>query len=335
MSDAQTLLIEASDRVFSKLPRGGTFDDSWPQVQEAGFASLLVTEQHGGFGGDWLDAFAVMRLTGYYAVALPVGEDILASWAAGRAGLDVVPDGAISLAPTVEGRVSGGRFTGRLTGVPWGRHVDRVLATVDDKTMVLRRVDAASVETHVNPAGEPRDTLRFDGAVADVGPLLVDAFDLGAVLRAAQIAGALDAVLEMSITYANERVQFGRPIGKFQALQQNLAILSEAAAAVNCAGEAVCRALEHGDASFEVAAAKERANRSAELGTIVGHAVHGAMGFTLEHGLHYFTRRLTAWRSEFGGDRLWQERLGRAVAAGGADDFWSTLTARSDRDSGL
>ncbi len=131
----------------------------------------------------------------------------------------------------------------------------------------------------------------------------------------------MDAALAMSISYANERVQFGKPIGKFQALQQNLAIFAEEAAAVNCAGPAACRAMDKGDAGFEIAAAKLRANMAIGSGNMIAHQVHGAIGITREFGLQYFTRRLLSWRSEFGNDRIWADRLGAQVAAAGADDF--------------
>jgi alkylation response protein AidB-like acyl-CoA dehydrogenase len=127
-------------------------------------------------------------------------------------------------------------------------------------------------------------------------------------------------------------VQFGKPIGKFQALQQNLAVFAEEAAAANCAGQAAFAAADKydGDAGFETAAAKLRANMAIGIGTSVAHQLHGAIGFTREYHLHPLTRRLWSWRSEFGNDRLWSQRLGEQVVAAGADAFWPKLTERSD-----
>jgi acyl-CoA dehydrogenase len=144
------------------------------------------------------------------------------------------------------------------------------------------------------------------------------------------MAGALDAALARSIQYANERVQFGKPIGKFQAVQQNLAVFAEEAAAVNCAAQAAARATDRGDAGFEIAAAKLRANMAAGIGISIAHQVHGAIGFTMEYGLHRWTRRLVAWASEFGSETYWAQNLGAKVAAGGADAFWPDLVRRSD-----
>lgn len=155
-------------------------------------------------------------------------------------------------------------------------------------------------------------------------------FSLMAFARAAQIAGALDAALALSVAYANDRVQFGRPLGKFQAVQQSLASFACEAAAANCAAMGAAQALDRGDAEFELAAAKLRANRAVEVGTTVAHQVHGAIGFTQEYGLHPLTRRLWQWRSEFGNDAHWSGKLGERVIARGAEAFWSDLTARTD-----
>ena len=155
-------------------------------------------------------------------------------------------------------------------------------------------------------------------------------FALMAFARSAQIAGALDAALALSVAYVAERQQFGRPLAKFQAVQQSLAGFACEAAAANCAAMGAARALDQGTAEFEIAAAKLRANRAVELGTTVAHQVHGAIGFTQEYGLHPLTRRLWQWRSEYGHDAHWGDKLGAMVVERGADAFWPTLTARTD-----
>jgi acyl-CoA dehydrogenase len=325
MSDEQNILIETADRLFADLSgrRGEDFDASWGHVETAGFPLLLIAEDDGGFGGSWEDAFAVIRLSGYHALPLPVGEAIVAAWLLNGA------EGLGTIAPRADGQLAGDRFTGALYAVPWGRHAVYVLVQLDGKIVRLNVADA-KIEHQANPADEPRDTLRFNNAATETISKSADLLALGALIRVAQIAGAMDAALAMSIAYANERVQFGKPIGKFQALQQNLAIFAEEAAAVNCAGPAACRAMAKGDAGFEIAAAKLRANMAIGTGNMIAHQVHGAIGITREYGLQYFTRRLLSWRSEFGNDRLWADRLGARVAAAGADDFWANLTARSD-----
>jgi acyl-CoA dehydrogenase len=332
MSD-ESLLIDAAARLFGDLAakRDADFAELWAPVEEAGFPVLLVPEADGGFGGAWADAFAVLRLAGYHALPLPVGEAIVAAWLLNRAGLEH-PEGLMTIAPRTEGNLESGRFTGLVTGVPWGSEAAAILAVLDGQLIVLTGSDATEIEPHENPADEARDTLRFDAASVTSAACDADLTMLGALIRAAQIAGAMDAALAQSIAYANEREQFGKPIGKFQALQQNLAVFAEEAAAVNCAGQAAFAAAGKydGAAAFEVAAAKLRANMAIGIGTSTAHQVHGAIGFTREYSLHPLTRRLWSWRSEFGNDRYWSRILGERVAAAGADAFWPNLTDRSD-----
>ena len=150
----------------------------------------------------------------------------------------------------------------------------------------------------------------------------------GALARAAQMAGALESLLAQSVRYATERKQFGRPIGAFQAIQHQLAILAGHTAAAGMAAANACRAAERGDPTFEVAAAKVRVGEAAGVACSIAHQTHGAIGFTYEHSLHFSTRRLWSWRAEFGAESVWAAELGRRVAARGADQLWADLTAR-------
>ncbi len=141
------------------------------------------------------------------------------------------------------------------------------------------------------------------------------------------MAGALDRVLALSVQYTGERVQFGRPLARFQAIQQQMAVLAgEVAAADMATKAAVAAAVSQRAFDFAVAAAKVRVGEAAGRAAAIAHQVHGAIGFTHEHSLHHATRRLWSWRDEFGNEALWQERLGWAVLEQGADRLWAYLT---------
>jgi acyl-CoA dehydrogenase len=145
------------------------------------------------------------------------------------------------------------------------------------------------------------------------------------------MAGGLEKVLDQSVQYSLERSQFGRPIGKFQAVQHSLAQLAGETAAAGAAADAAAEALAKsgglGDsARAEVAAAKSRVGEAATTGAAIAHQTHGAMGFTYEHTLHHATRRLWSWRDEFGNESYWAIQLGRMVAARGADNLWPFVT---------
>jgi acyl-CoA dehydrogenase len=221
--------------------------------------------------------------------------------------------------------------------VPWGAAAGHVVvvAEVEGRPMVgLVARGAGRARADRNLALEPRDTLAFDGAAvvaaAPGGPQVSAEAPIvyGAMVRAAQMAGALESLLEQSARYATERKQFGRPIGSFQAIQHNLAVLAGHVAAAGIAAENAFRAADCGEPGFEVAVAKVRAGEAAGIGAGIAHQAHGAIGFTYEHSLHFATRRLWSWRAEFGSESRWAEQLGRRVAAAGADRLWSELTAR-------
>jgi len=148
-----------------------------------------------------------------------------------------------------------------------------------------------------------------------------------AMMLAAKMAGALNAALELSIEYTRQRQQFGKPLASFQAIQQQLAVFAEEAAAADMAAAAAFRAADRGDAWFEIACAKLRANQAAHISTGIAHQVHGAMGFTAAYRLQHVTKRLWAWGSEHGNERTWSDRIGARIAARGPTNFWPDLTA--------
>jgi len=132
----------------------------------------------------------------------------------------------------------------------------------------------------------------------------------------------------LSTRYANDRVQFGQPIAKFQAIQQQLALLAEQAAAALVAVESAVSAVAAGrpSAALAVAVAKIRTGEAAGKVAEIAHQVHGAIGFTHEHSLHRLTRRLWSWRDEFGTESRWSQELGREVMSAGANTLWPTIT---------
>jgi len=141
------------------------------------------------------------------------------------------------------------------------------------------------------------------------------------------MAGAIERILDQTLAYSAERMQFGRPLSKFQAIQHHIAELGcEAGAVATIAAHAFERA-DQGHADLAIAAAKIRAGLAAGKAASLAHAVHGAIGFTYEHTLQYATRRLWSWRSEYGSHGWWSLRLGRAVCAQGPDSWWPIATS--------
>ena len=321
---------------------------AWRALEDHGLTRAWVPEAAGGSGAGLADGFAILTLAGEVALDVPLAETLLAGWLLAAVGM-AVPDGA--LAPVgADGDVIGldadGRLTGHGAAVPFARTVDRLAVlgqrpTGEAFVAVVERA-ACTVRARDNLAGEPRDTVMFDGVAptalaAGTAELRDRLLALGAVARACQMAGALQGILGRSVAYAGERVAFDRPIGKFQAIQHALARLAGetaiALAASGSAADALADALSSGshdaDGVFlEVASAKIRVGEAAAAGAAIAHQVHGAIGFAIEHPLHLFTQRLWAWRDDFGSESAWAVWLGAHVARCGADALWPMVAAR-------
>ena len=309
----------------------------WQAIEDNGLPIAAVSESLGGVGGTWHDAFVLVRSAGRHAAPVPLAETILVNWLLAQLGVEPV-SGPATLGVSADGCLDGDRFTGTMAHVPWGRAAPNVLTIVQHPKpaiLVLATRDAEAT-AGLNMAREPRDTLTFEGASPVVMASIAEDVPadlllmMGATVRSAQIAGALAAVLDTAIEYANQRVQFGRAIGKFQAIQHQIAILAEQTALASAGAEgafAACHTARIWPDLLPVAAAKSVASEAAGQGSAIAHSVLGAIGFTYEHALHLKTRRLLAWRSEFGSQADWSKRVGEASCQIGGESYWPYLTS--------
>lgn len=351
MNEMRKILLETAAQIFKDHATAETINGieqgNWPAalwsaLEETGLTLAAVPEEQGGAGGETSDAFAVLRVAGRYAAPVPLAETYLAGWLLAGSGRPV-PSGPLTVAPfrsqdwiEFQRGTGGWTLAGKAERVPWARNAGRIVVfgqAPDGFVVALVDPAACTIESGTNLAGEPSDTVVFDEVSvpeSDVVPAGPDidpaALEIrGALTRAVLMAGALERTLELSVTYANERVQFGRPIGKFQAVQQNLSFLAAEVAAAGAAAEAAVEAVETPEAEVAVAAAKIRVGEAAGSAARIAHQVHGAIGFTHEHSLHHSTRRLWTWREEYGKESYWAVRLGRRLAAGGADAVWPAI----------
>ena len=323
------LMLRSLDRIVEEKAEGaaqaadgkpGFPTALWAALEEAGMTALGEgNEGDLGLG----NAAALIERAAYHTLPVPLAETILARRLLARASIEI-PDGALSVAPPSAIR------DGRAASVPWASSVVGVVVATGPDMISLIDAREASMPGF-NMAGEPRETIDLGRAKVIASARLADAASLveaeGALIRAVQLSGGMSRVLEHCLTWANDRVQFGRPIARFQAIQHLMAELAaEAAAGSASALMAVEAMAERGD-RLSAAIAKARAGEAAGRVCAIAHEVFGAMGFTQEHTLHYATRRLWSWRNEFGSEVQWQAEIGRTIAAGGADNLWATLTA--------
>ncbi|MCL2542554.1 MAG: hypothetical protein FWE71_08870 [Nocardioidaceae bacterium] len=298
----------------------GLLDELWSAVADLGLPWIGIEESAGGSGGEVADLVALLHATGRYAVPLPVLENHLACWLVASAGGRVEAGAPWSVAPPQDSlTVTDGTATGTLRDVAWGGSVARIVALAGSDLVVLDPADATTTAGR-DLAGQPRDTLTFAGASAEVLPGTVSADRLaqrGGVLRAVQMAGAMQAVYDLTDTYVYQREQFGRPVGTFQHVRRHLVFLAQMAVTTRVSAERAAAELESGrDASFPSYAAKLLANQNAAVSIKSGHQAHGAIGMTREYPLQDLTRRLNAWRGDWGTELALADRIGAAVVAG-------------------
>lgn len=319
MSDLQTrqLIVDTAAKIFGDhvdkpmldAAEAGVFPSKlWSLVTENGFHQLGSA----GSGTDAQDLFSFLQVCGRHAVPLPIADTLLANrWCGPSAGLASV------------GRVGA---NGHVVDATWGRMAERVLAVEKGRDDIQICSDATVVRQRTNMGGEPADEMKL----GEVQTHRVDPSPYAqlALARVNLMAGSLQAQLDLGILFASERLQFGRSISKFQAIQHSLAVVAAEVAAAMRAADAAIDALDGDRFVPEVAAAKSRVGEAAGTVSEQVHQIHGAMGFTYEHRLHHFSRRTWAWRDSWGNEFEWQEVLGRHLAGVGADKVWDFIATR-------
>ena len=352
MADPQTLNAASDEGWRAPL---------WSALEESGMTLAWVSEEGGGAGGSPAGGFEILRAAGQYALPVPLAETLLAAHFLDAAGLEC-PAGPLTVAPmrlgdqiTIDPE---GTISGTARAVPHVEGARGVVVVAEREVSMdpgsIARFGAQEAGGQV-VALVPPQTLEKTPREADMGdkradisihkvfPAAVAAvpdhwvsdtpMQMGAAVRAVQMTGALETVLHLSVDHASQRIAFGRPIAKFQAVQHNLARLAgEVAAALAASGSAadtLANGQEFNQAMLlEIAAAKIRVGEAAGQGAAIAHQVHGAIGWTAEHILQRYTRRLFAWRDDFGAESHWAVMLGDLAAAEGADALWPMLTAR-------
>ena len=298
------------------IEAGGSAATLWQYLDDAGFADALVPEAHGGAGLSLAEVYPVLALCGTHSVPVPLGETMLARALLVQAGL-AVPKGSITLAQARRGTVAGAASDDSLVcdAVPGGRVADWVVVAHGEQAYLLPVLAAtAQASSFVLDA-----SLAWSAEVVAAAPRWPTALDvrlLQACINAAQLSGALMAVFNRTLQYANDRIQFGRPIGKFQAIQHQLSVMAEHAFAARMAAQLGCRAATGSPNQpdrLQVAIAKARTSEAALEVAGLSHSIHGAIGFTQEFDLQLFTRRLHHWRQAGGSESYWHGVAGAAL----------------------
>ena len=313
------MFLDALDKILAKhatsaavrrVEAGESATALWERIEELGFLDLMLPETHGGAGLALDELFPILECLGRHALPLPVAQSIVVR--ALVASQYPVPAGMLTIATLHQRPAAGGL---RCPHVPCGAIADHVLVAQGDALLLLP-CNAATRE----PVGDPR-SLAAHLTWADTAARLelpaggqhLDAF--AAALMAAMLSGAMQRTFDMALDQCNNRVQFGKSIGKFQALQQQLSVMAEHVLAAAIAAEAAFRSPGVAPVALGAAVAKSRASEAAALVAATVHAVHGAIGMTDEFDLGLLTRRLHDWRMAYGGEHHWNRLIGEQVLA--------------------
>lgn len=303
----------------------------WKRLDDLGLVRLTGTEQSGGSGAGWYETAELLAAAARHGVRIPLAEhDLLACWL--LEANEMSADSATRTVCLLDGH-------GAAKAVPWASVVDRIVVvwqSRDGYHIADLDADSLAIRPGTNMIGEPRDTIISDPTAlrgAPVAAALVAKLRLkSALVRSIQVCAVLDRILHLSIEHATSRIQFGRSLSRFQAVQNLIADLAAEAALARAATEAALTAAVTSDWSasnleFLVAVARSCTGHAASVVVRNAHQVHGAIGTTREHRLHEFTRAALAWRSEFGSVQYWDEQVTSAAVRAGSAGLWGLITA--------
>ena len=327
------LAMDGLDRMLDAAPlaaidtdggQGAAGEELWQSLTETGYPLLGVTPEHDGAGGSFADIAQVAMIAGRHALPLALVETMLGHAVLDAARCPARPDGAVALADPGDRAAPIARLA-----------PNHALLWYDDGRLCWAAIDQAVVEPvhgFEDHAGRVRQWPNAREMIEAPAWLDADAFRiLCATMRAAQMAGAMQSALALSLDYTRQREQFGRPLAAFQAIQHHLADMAGETAAATAAVELAVDALRIGPpwnetARDDCAIAKIRCGEAAAGVAAAAHQVHGAMGFTREYALGRFTRRLWQWQDDFGSHGEWAARLGEQVLAAPDPALWPRIS---------
>jgi acyl-CoA dehydrogenase len=363
-------------RVAAAAAGSGWDAGLWQALEETGLTLAGSPEEAGGSGGDLLAAADIAVAAGAAAAPVPLAETLAAGMLLGRAGL-AIPSGPLTvavasgpglrrvpygrLATTLAAGSSGSGESGESAGSGWDSDWLAVIAPAGRGG--TSRGGTGRGGTGRNLAGEPRDEVIFggDAEVHDVPAGTADyARRLLRLFRSLLIAGAAQRAFDLTVTYVQEREQFGRPLARFPTVQQELARMAGEVALISAATQAAVAAEDltaggltdagqpgAGEGVSAVVAAKAQASSGAGVVAAIAHQLHGAIGTTEEHRLRLTTTRLWSWRDEDGSEAECFAELGRAAlaaatragtgtgAGAGAGGLWPWLSGSPDAGPAL
>lgn len=294
----------------------------WQALVEMGLQGALVAEDEGGLGLSCADFVLATEACGRAGlpeplvdnagVAVPLLADIVRDNPAGAELLEQALAGEITVAAShpVNAFIADADTAGAIIAI-WD---DELLLVTPDQVELTRQQSSDPFRRLFTLAEKPADAvLRMPLAAAK--PYLDAALDRGALFSAAQLAGIAQRAVDLGVAYAQERTQFGKPIGSYQAVKHLLATAQVKIEFVRPVIYAAAAGAADGTvfSRSRISHAKIMAADAADLSCRTSVQVHGAMGYSWEVDVHFFLKRALALSSWWGDARLHRERVAERV----------------------
>jgi alkylation response protein AidB-like acyl-CoA dehydrogenase len=314
--------------------KAGWSRDLWKQMADLGWMALPFDEQFGGLGQGFLDLVLLLGELGRVLAPVPFlssiamagqviaahgSEEQKARWLPAIASGERIAtvcfvDG--SAWGTVSAEVERGTLTCEKRVVFDAPAADLFVVAARDGERARWFVAESSSELRAQTTYDPTrklGTVRFDGAAAEPleRPGLEPGLNFAVAALCAEAIGAAEKVLDMTVAYSKERVQFGRPIGSFQAIKHKCAEMATGLEASRAAAYYACWAVSSAapDAAVAVSIAKSYCSEVlAHIGD-EGVQIHGGIAFTWEHDMHLYLKRLKSFQAAFGDEAFHRERI--------------------------
>ncbi|MBD8035307.1 acyl-CoA dehydrogenase [Solibacillus sp. A46] len=345
MSEIKDMVVEVVEKVLKDKVEKETVDllegnlwaeNVWQLLLENELHNVAVSEEDGGAGGDIEDLLALYGLIGKYAAPVPFIEHTLANYLLKQIDIKGYEQ-LTTYSITTPLQLKEDTLFGTVKHVPWAKYAEKIVVLAQEGSqqfIVVADLKNVLLKNGTNLAAEPRSEAVFEKVKAlQKVPITAQQYvALSKLVTAASVSkmnGALTTAFQLSVQFSKEREQFGRPIHRFQLVQQHLANMAGEQTLMTVATNNVQTLLVDGQEGVEVAYTRLRMDDASRVVTTAAHQVHAAIGVTHEHRLHQFTRRLWAWRDEEFTARYWKQQLAKQVLESKMD-LWESMTEQNE-----
>ena len=339
MKDEVKIILDICDKILLKNvdhhlrlnlePNSTQFKTLKNEIISSELTKLLVKEDLGGAGMTLTDIIPIIQLSAQYGTPIPFIETIISNFLLSELNIKAENDFITLTNKTENILIKKNKISGNFKSIPYLHLAEKILVETEFKNQkyIILFKKGGKLTLQKNFLSEPKfdlDASELEIISMMEKPEPIDVQNLLINVRSIQSFGAMEKILKLCIEYCSQRKQFGRTLSKFQMIQNHI---SEIALEVAASGASLST-LKNNNKNFynlkSTAIPKIRTGIASGKVIALSHQVHGAMGFTKEYELSYFTKALNSWRNEFGNEIYWQNILGK-LFLNQNKNFWEFL----------